>query len=271
MPLITSTTISDLEREVIVEEIFGLAKKQYKLRELCRVIPMKELHATVRIATSLTGTPKVPEGVEAPLNSQSYTTVTFDLWKNVVHVALPVEAKLKSAVDVIKLHVEDAARELAKMENDQIAAVMQDAPNITGADWGNSANDPLDDIMAAKIAIMDSDQGFVPDVIAMHPLVYGDLVSNDNIVNSLERSTISVTGELEKIAGLKIVVDRALPSTSAFVLDTKAPALILGDGPEVTEDYGGRGAFLEGFAVAKFLEPKLVLSSAIREITNVHA
>lgn len=270
MPLITTTTISNLEKEVIVEEIFGLAKKQYNLRQLCRVIPMKELHATLRIATSLTGTPKVGEGVEAPLKSQSYTTVTFDLWKNVVHFALPVESELRSAVDVIRLHTEDAARELAKMENDQIAAEIQNAPDLAGSDWGVGTNDPIDDILAAKIQIMDNDQGYSPDVIAMHPLVYGDLVANDKIVNSLERGSVTVTGQLERIAGLKIVVDRALPSTSAFVIDTKAPALILGDGPEVTEDYAGRGSFLKGFAVAKFLEPKLILSSAIVELTNVH-
>lgn len=271
MPLIESGDITELEREVIVETILGLAKKNYNLRKVCRVIQMPELHAKIRIATSMSGTPKVEEGVEAPLKSQSYTSVTFDLWKNVVHFAITKEAELKSSVDVWRMHAEDAARELAKMENDQIAAEMLNASTISGSDWGVDTNDPLDDIMAAMAVIENSEQGFTADYIVMHPLVYADLVSNQNVRDALERGTVIRTGELATIAGLKILRDKSLDTTSAYVLDSNAPALVLGEGPEVSEEYTGKGSFVRGIAIAKFIQPKLLQSGAIRRITGVHS
>lgn len=270
MPLIQSENISELEREVIVEQILGLAKKDYNLRQLCRVIPMKELHAKIRFATSLTGTEKVGEGVEAPLKNQSYSTLTFDLWKNVVHFAITKEAEFNANENIWQMHATDAARELAKMENDQIATEMHTAVAIAGNDWGNDDNDPTDDIMAAMVAIENTDKGFTADTLVVHPLVHADLVSNDNIYNKLERGTLVKEGEMSSILGLKILKDRALNSTEAIVMDTKAPALVLGEGPDESEEYSGQATFTNGIAIAKWLEPKIVQDGAIRRLTNVH-
>jgi len=266
---IQAKDISALEKEVIIEEILGLAEKEPSLKELCRVIKMDNLHATIRIATSLTGHRKVGELEVAPLSSQSYTTVTFNLWKNVVPVAISQEALLKSDVDILKLHVEDAARELVRMENQDIAEEMANATSVSGSDWTNDANDPADDVFAAYDEIVDNEKGYTPDVLAMHPKVYSALVSNKNTKDSLERGTVAVTGELEKFLGLKIVVNRYLPNNVAYVIDTKAPALVYGDGPTIETDIDGEAAFYKGFAIAKFGEPKLILSGAIRKITGV--
>jgi len=77
---------------VILDEVLGAARPLYKLRAICRPVRMDSLTARVDIATGLTGQEKVPPMVEAEIASESYSPVSFDLWKNVVHVVVSDEA-----------------------------------------------------------------------------------------------------------------------------------------------------------------------------------
>ena len=118
---ITPEDISSIEAITILDEILGRARPQYKLRGICRPIRMDSLTARIDIATALTGQEKVPALVEAEIAAESYTAVDFELWKNVVHVVISDEAAKKAAHDLLNLHVDDAARDISRMENKQIA------------------------------------------------------------------------------------------------------------------------------------------------------
>lgn len=262
--------IANIEAKVVVSEVLGLAARKYNLRQMCKTIKVNNLVGDVPIATKLTGSPKVPEYVEAKISNEAYSKVVFDLWKNVVHVAISAEAQKKAAYDVLKLHVDDAARELAKMENDQIATVFETGTALAGSDWGG-ANDPSDDVMAAIAAIEALDKGYEATHLAMHPLVYADLVSNEEVKKYLALGSVVTSGTLPEFVGLKVIRDSALTSTKAIVMAQAAPAVLLGDGPEMVEEYSGGPAFYNGYAIAKFIEPKMVQSDAIIVLTGVHA
>jgi hypothetical protein len=269
--LIGIDNITDIEARVIVSEVLGLANRKYNLRKLTRVITMDQLIGDVPVATKLVGSTKVPEFVEARLSSQSYTKLSFNLWKNVVHVAISREAQRRARYDVLQMHVQDAARELAKMENDQIATALETTTNtLAGSDWGLS-NDPASDIMAAQAQIESLELGFNANYIAMHPLVYADLVTNELVKKYMSLDSVARTGNLPEFCGLPIIRDPALTNTIALVVSTEAPAVVLGDGPSMVEKYTGGPAFYDGYAIAKFLEPKIVQSSVIVKITGVHA
>jgi len=102
---ITPDDISNIEAVTILDEVLGLARPQYVLRNACRIVRMDQLTANIDVATKLTGQEKVPPLTEAEIASQSYTRVSFDLWKNVVHVVVSDEAGKKAAHDILALHV----------------------------------------------------------------------------------------------------------------------------------------------------------------------
>jgi HK97 family phage major capsid protein len=136
--LIQPGDVSSIEATAVLDEVLGLAAPQYTLRGICRQIRMDGLTARVDVATKLAGHEKVPPMVEAELSAESYTGIELELWKNVVHVAVSDEAQKRAAHDILGLHASDAARDLARMENKQIAEELATATDLPGTDWGPS-------------------------------------------------------------------------------------------------------------------------------------
>jgi len=269
--LVTPGDIANVEAVTILDEVLGLARPQYTLRGLCRPIRMDALTARVDVATKLAGREKVPPLVEAELSAQDYTPVEFDLWKNVVHVAISDEAAKKAAHDILSLHVADAARDLARMENKQISEELADATDVTGADWGTSTNNPFDDLVEVISTIEGN--GYPVDWIAAHPLVWGDFLSNPFVRGSLQGVQLPA-GRIFQVPGLPGVTgisDNQLTNTVAYVGSSAAPALVLGEGPTEAARYRDERAGYDAYIIRQWLEPKLVISDAVRELTGVHA
>jgi len=262
--------IADIEAVTILDEVLGLARPDYVLRQVCRPVRMDSLTARVDIATSLTGQEKVPPLVEAEISAEAYSAVGFDLWKNVVHVVLSDEARKKAAHDILGLHVSDAARDLARMENKQIDEEMDGATDVAGSDWGG-ANNPYDDINPVISAIEGN--GYPVDAIVAHPLVWGDFFSNDDVKGTLVGQKMP-GGKVFPVPGLPGVTgysDHVCLNTSVFVVSTRAPALVFGEGPMEAARYRDEKAGYDAYIIRQWLEPKLVLGDAIRELTGVHA
>ncbi|MBS7646148.1 hypothetical protein KEJ44_08985 [Candidatus Bathyarchaeota archaeon] len=270
--LVDVTDISSVEAQVILDEVLGLARPQYRLRPVCREIRMDHLTMRVDIATSLTGQEKVPELVEAEISAQTYTTVDFNLWKNVVHVALSDEAVKKAAHDILRLHVQDAAKELARMENKQIAAELENATGVTGHDWGSSSNNPFDDVTGV-ISIIEG-AGYEPDFMALHPYAWSKFITNDHVEGMVEAgiAQLGAAGGQFNLPGyptIRVVVDNALTNTIAVIGDSKAPACVLGIGPTEAAQYRNEKAGYTAYIIRQWLQPKLVVSNAIRKLNGI--
>ncbi len=210
----------------------GAARPLTKLRGICRPVRMDHLTARVDIATGLTGQEKVPAMVEAEVAGQSYTAVEFDLWKNVVHVVVSDEAAKKSAHDLLALHVSDAARDLARMENKQIVDVAEACTEkVSGtaySDWGamttppNSDSNPFEAIRASIEYI--EGKGYQPDFMAMHPTLWGKFVTN-TYVRDLVRAGVATLGfrggqfTLPGYPTIKVYTDYALTQTPTGTKD----------------------------------------------------
>jgi len=269
--LIQQGDISNIEASAVLDEVLGLAAPQYTLRGVCRPVRMDGLTARIDIATKLAGSEKVPSMVEAELSAESYTGVDFELWKNVVHVAVSDEAQKRAAHDVLGLHASDAARDLVRMENKQIAEELATATDLAGADWGTGTNNPFDDVVAAMTAIEGN--GYPVDFIAAHPLVWGDYFSNPFVRGTIQGVQLP-TGRVFQVPGLPGVTgysDSALTNTVAYVGSKAAPALVLGEGPTEAARYRDERAGYDAYVIRQWLQPRLVLADAVRELTGVHA
>ena len=266
--------ITDVTATVVIKEMLGLARVQYRMRDLCKVINMPHLVADIRTATDYTGSEKVAELTEAEIKSQAYTKASFNLWKNVVHLAVSAESELKSDIDVMSLQVASAAKELARMENSQITTVIEaGATSVDGDDWdgktnGVSDHDPVTDLLKAEDAIYAV--GYDANRVAMNHTQYTHLVTNTHITSLLERGTIVKTGILPVVAGYPLTVDNSITADKVIMLDKTAPGVMLGEGPEMAVIYGGDDPrFFKGYAVAKFLEPKVTVATATQLIDCV--
>jgi hypothetical protein len=269
--MIAPGDISAIEAVTILDEVLGLARPQYVLRNVCRPVRMDSLTARVDIATALAGKEKVPPLVEAEIVAEAYTDVDFDLWKNVVHVAISDEAIKKAAHDILGLHVSDAARDLARMENKQIDEALDGATDVAGTDWGDTTKNPYADIVGVMATIEGN--GYPVDSIVAHPLVWGDFFGNPFVKGQLQ-GQVMPGGRIFDVPGLPGVrgySDFACLNTVAFVLSTSAPALVLGEGPVEAARYRDEKAGYDAYIIRQWLQPKLVLAGAIRELTGVHA
>jgi hypothetical protein len=226
----------------------------------------------VDVATKLAGQEKVPAAVEAELSAEAYSVVNFDLWKNVVHIVITDEAVKKAAHSLLTMHIEDAARDLARMENKQIATELETATAVAGVDWGDATKNPFDDFVGAISTIEGN--GYPVDFVAAHPLVWGDFLSNPYVRGTLQ-GVQWPSGKVFSVPGLPGVTgysDSALTNTVAIVGSKAAPAAILGDGPVEAAQYRNEPAGYDAYIIRQWLQPEVsALTGASRKITGVHA
>ena len=161
---------------------------------------------------------------------------------------------------------------MARMENSQIKTVIEaGATACTGYVWdaktnGVSDHDPIEDLLRAEDAIFGV--GYDANRVAMNHTQYIGAVTNTHITSLLERGTIVKTGILPALAGYPLIVDNSITADCVIMLDKGAPSVILGEGPEVAVTYGNDDPrFFRGYAVGKFLEPKVTVATAAQLIS----
>jgi hypothetical protein len=279
--MITPSDISEIEAVTILDEVLGLARPQYVLRGICRPVRMDSLTARVDVATALTGQEKVPPLVEAEISAEAYTSVDFDLWKNVTHVALADEAIKKAAHDILALHVSDAARDLARMENKQVAeeAEANITEKVSGSaysDWGAvtsgvSDTNPFDAIGASIDYIRG--KGYSPDFVAMHPTLWRKFILNTWVRDIVHAGLgmVGATGGEFTLPGyprMAFFVDPALTETPTasvgpIVGSRSAPGMALGEGPTEAARYRNEKAGYDAYIIRQYLQPQVVLDEAL--------
>jgi hypothetical protein len=279
--IVMPSDVSSVQAVTILNEVLGLARPQYTLRGICRPIPMDNLTMRVDIATSLAGQRKVKPLEEAKISAEAYSAVNFDLWKNVVHVAMPDETQMKSAHPLLQMHVSDAARDLARMGNLDIAEevegkVTEKVSSVPYVDWGAvssglSVTNPLTAITASINYIQG--KGYPVDFMAMHPTVYGKFLQN-TFISKMQYSglaNLGTDGGTFRMPGyptIKIFTDFALTETPTssvgpIVGSSAAPGIALGQGPTMAASYRNELAGYDGYIIREWSQPKVVLDDAL--------
>ncbi len=278
---LTPSDVEAIEAATVLDEVIGLARPQYRLRRICREVRMERLTARVDIARGLTGQEKVPPMVEAELSAETYESIDFNLWKNVVHVVISDEARMRAAHDILRLHVEDAARELARMENKQIAEELAKAPEVSASGpWdsmtgGVSDYNPFNDLLNVFNTLKA--EGYEPDYAVMHPKTWGGFITN-TYVRDLVQAGVAALGResgeftIPGYPSVRVVVDHAVtPETSCYVLCSTAPVIVLGVGPTEAAQYRDERAGYYAYIIRQWLQPRLIVEEAVMEITGAHS
>lgn len=255
--------------EVIMDEIFRFVRHDYNLRQATRVVSTGDaLDVKIPlIVQDVEGYRNVGELQETPLSAQRYDFLARELHKNVTHLALSKESMSSSKVDIMRWHIEGAAKDINRMENlDIVDVINNDITQQAGNDWSNNANDPFADIMAAAEVVRGA--GYDPDQMWLARDSYHALLANSNIVDRFERGA-TVAADLGSIAGFKIYMDNELTGGTATFIDSTEPTMMLFDGPEWIYDYVEPRAFFEGYIIADFLHVEATQPNAGLTLTGL--
>jgi hypothetical protein len=97
------------------------------------------------------------------------------------------------------------------------------ATQAASAVWSTTSN-ILVDVLNAKAVIVGLNLGYMPDTLLLSDAKYAILMGNDKVTNAWARETTNnpvYTGEVQRLAGLNIIVSPNLPTADPWVIDSQ--------------------------------------------------
>ena len=280
--IVNTQTIDNTKALNIQERVLGLQTRSYFLQNTVTKLAAPQLVFTYDEYFEGQVMAKVPEGTEADLASHQETRTTQLLYKNVGHIAETEEAQLLASHDTMGLRQDKTTRDMARLVNVQIAAVLESTAATAGADWGARSattglaiNRPGDDIQTAVTKIRGA--GFNVDFIAIHDRVFKDFSTNSEnrglggIGPSYVENVTPTTDQQQMVNlpnfGLQAIIDQAMTNTLAVV--ASKDAVWMGDGPTVVTNYEHDTRGYRGWMIKQWLKPVVVQPLAIEVISGV--
>jgi hypothetical protein len=259
--IVNSADIDQTKNLNILSKVLGLQTRSYFLQETVTFIPAPNLIISEDTYTEGSVAAKVSEGQEPALVTHSDARTTRVLYKNIGHIAITEEARLKSLHNISQLRQDKTLRDLARLINAQIGAILEAGTATGGADWGavdatylRSSNKPHNDIQTAVTTIRGN--GFNVDYLAMHDRPALDLSSNDFIKGPGSQTSGLLQDNVDhfKIMGLpQVVIDQALTATLAIIGSKEGVGL--GQGPTTIASYMNDVAGYEGWLAKQWWLP----------------
>jgi hypothetical protein len=273
----TNAAFSAIDVVNVMATMFGLEIRAFVLDRAITVVNTPSLSLEVDIFSRFNASQDVGEGIAAVTKRGSVTRISFDLLKDVGHVALTDEAIMKSVHDLVRAHVENAVTDLKRIKAKKIATELETADDFAGADWAayttdHSTTSPYDNIGSVVDTIV-SNNG-IPNTIASHDKVWRDFIGNTHVKG------FSVMA-LPNTPGAKVITDvPGLPGFTWYVDNEKTPtictvydkqAVIMAQGPVRTAQYRLEAEGIDAYIVRDWNQVKRVQSGKIRDITGVTA
>lgn len=275
--VITATEINSITNVDMLQQVIGSMWKNTFARSATTSIPVPKLQLNVPVRSAkMAARAKVGELNVANESNTEFTSVAFNLYKNVVDVFASIEARLRGTIEPLDYDIKQAAGALGNLANTQIATLIETATTASKGDWGaktsgDSDRDPIDDILTEFVVM--NDLHYNPNYLCMHPRVWGDLLGNTNFTKGTAAAAVTrdLNGvfPLPIVNGITAVVDSAFTNTKATLLDSST--VLLGEGPIVSEQYRDARRGADGYIVRQFHEPKLATNDGSRTMTSVSA
>ena len=269
------TDVSTIEAKVVLDRLLGLAEQQYKLDPCCTIESAPELYLRVDKDTMGYGAEKVAQLVESEISDEVFSAKEFDLWLNEVHVVVEDKAARKAAHDLMAFKVAKAAKRLARMRNSQIATELHTATEIaTGEEWddmtsGVSDHNPMNKIQYA-ITVIECN-GFPVDYMAVNPENWAEFLQNTHVSPMVQAGLLKV-GDTPAISlpgwpTVKVITDCGITEGKAIIGSREA--VILADGGTESVKYRHELKRYTGYVTRQYMQPEIVETGAIRELTGI--
>jgi len=223
-----------IDQEAVRAEIEGVAEENLVFREAFRRVENTDVDSnTVEIPVlgdEADAAGVVSEGSTYPTSDEqmSKTTVSHD--KYGVEVEITYESIQDSMLDVVALHTEDKARELAEALNDAAWDVVSAFNNNNNSNYNNLQDSavtgdgaPLDYADAVDAMAALESEGYDPDLLIVSAGSKADLMVDDKFTHATELGDEVIReGAFGQLAGVDIIVDNSgnLDDGHAMMFDT---------------------------------------------------
>lgn len=176
-----------------------------------------------------------------------WTTELFHAFVHKYGLEVPVsdEAKRRNAMDELGRAQTRLANSLVRFVDGLAVDLLLedgDVPHVDAVgDWSQSATDIIKDLVLGRAAIMNLDEGYVPDTLVINPAEEAALMLDEGIRNALPRESSGqnalITGRPVPILGLNIVTSNRMPAGTSVILASKTVGTVADEQPTADEGY----------------------------------
>ena len=258
---VDKTSLDNITRVELLTEVINRMHREFWLIKGCTPIPVPKLKLDLPIQGKYVASKKVPKRQAATVKASTFTQANFDLWKNVVDLDSPDEDEYSALISPLSFDLQQAADVLSQAENEQIYADgLSSFGDSTLGSWsahtaGVSTRNALTDITSALDTLIKKPNFARPKYIAMNGITYSAYASNSWVQGSAFVNDREVIGmiPLPKVGGIIAIVDPEIPSGEAILYDPRA--MLIGQGPMVSETYRDARAGVSGNVIRKWIQP----------------
>jgi len=237
-----TTGMADLRAENVSKVVTGFALQEYTMKQLCLVQSSNSWKETyfVEDAADLSGAGAwTVKGVSRlanfPYGEVGWTENSKRLVKHAFEGVVSWEDATTDDVDVIARTLLRIARGVTKSVDEDIWDVISESQSAStinsvsvtaGNEWDSATianRDPIDNILAAKQAISESNYNPEGGFLLLNPKDFRNILGNPNVRNAGQFFTDDVTrnGRVGRILGLNIVVSNSITADYALVIVAK--------------------------------------------------
>jgi len=250
----------------VLDVVWEAAKPNLIGRELAVVVA--EDVASLKVPRAKLGKAyEVAEGAEIPVGTEDYDSVVLTPRKYGVRPLISKEMLEDAEWDVIEFQLGEAGRAMADLETEKIIAkIVADAGNSVAAGTGGTLA-YADVVNILKECLADD---FVPDVLAVHPSEFADLLKDSAVVKALDFGgpAVAPSGRIANLLGMKVLVSTKVPAGTALVVDSKHAGVLFVRRDIMAEEYEDPVKDLAGVAVTARWAYETLRANAIGKITN---
>jgi HK97 family phage major capsid protein len=250
----------------VLDVVWEAAKPNLIGRELVTVMAKDQPSIKVPRA-KLSKAYEVAEGAEIPIGTEDYDAVTLTPKKYGVRPLISREMVEDAAWDVIEYQLAEAGRAMADKETEIIISEMiNDAGNSVAA--ATSGTLAYADVVNILEAVKTDD--YEPDVLAVHPSEFADLLKDTAIQKAMEWGgpAVAPTGKIATLLGMRMLISTKVTSGTVLAVDSKHAGLLFIRRDITMEDYEDPIHDLAGVAVTARWRYETLRANAIGKITG---
>jgi HK97 family phage major capsid protein len=251
--------ILDIVWDAAVPELIG--------RQLCMVVEKDA--PSIQVPKAVTAMVRwLTGGGEVPRSEETYTFVTIEAKKSGCASMISRDAIEDATWDLVARQLAEGARAMAEFESNYIIdRLIANAGNTTTA--ASSGTLVWDDV-AGMIGTMWKGNR-KPDVLALNPGEFADLLKDSDILNLLlykKQEEFVSGGPIAYVPGTKILVSSQVPSGTALLVDSQHAGVLFIRRDITMEDYEDPIEDLQGAVFTERWNFGAVDTAAIATITS---
>jgi hypothetical protein len=275
--VMTNAQYATQDTTTVHNRLFNTDIRGFSLPDAVLTIPTNGLETQIDVYTRFNISINVPEGVPAYSKRGALTTTSFDLVKDVGHIASTDEQVLKNRQNLWATGINNIATDFKRAMAVKIAAILAALSETNVGDWdaftsGISDANPIGHI-GTLMDTIDTANG-TADVIVSTAAVWRAFVGNTHVRGAYNNQREGVSSNAKAITnflfpGVTWYIDNAMsPTDSCIVMDREAVANVVG--PSRVGQYRLEVEGIDGYTARRWYQCQTIQSGKGGELTSVN-